>query len=220
MISVFTLSCLLTGMVYPNSWACSRLPRVSLALDNKITWLLICHNLSAARHPATSLPISRSVAITMVLKSNGRPSTCGPVAQADNTVRSTSAAPRSRLLIRQRHWCRFLLSARHDTLHGARCSVTFGITLARHLESVDIAVRCGHGCRPRQRRMRARGAPSRVEMLGPSARRTFQLRPAAEWRAVTTFCESLPVRRYRGFTLEVHHSYSILCEHHLECCLG
>lgn len=86
MISVFTLSCLLTGMVYPNSWACSRLPRVSLALDNKITWLLICHNLSAARHPATSLPISRSVAITMVLKSNGRPSTCGPVAQADNTV--------------------------------------------------------------------------------------------------------------------------------------
>jgi len=133
MVSVLTLSYLLTGTVYPNSW--TRFSSESLGVltasegfyragqQDDATFGM----LEPVSHPAPDhvfARISRSGDITMVPKSIGRPSSCGPSTLVDDTVS---------LLVQVR--------MPHDTPHGAQCTVTAGITLARQLGAVGRAAR-------------------------------------------------------------------------------
>ncbi|KAI9432697.1 hypothetical protein H4582DRAFT_1087282 [Lactarius indigo] len=136
MVSVLTLSFLLTGTVYPNSW-----PRFSSesmgilsaaegfyrpghkpsAMDNAASRML-----GPVSHAAPDFfaRISRSGEVTVAPRSIRRPSSCGPATLVDNSAS---------LLVRVR--------MPHDTPRGARCAVTSGITLAPRLESAGKAVR-------------------------------------------------------------------------------
>lgn len=95
MVSLLTLSFLLTGTVYPNSW--TRFSSESLGMltegfyragqpDDSSPSLL--ESVSHATPDHVFAQISRSGDITMVPRSIGRPSSCGPATQVDNTVRS------------------------------------------------------------------------------------------------------------------------------------
>jgi hypothetical protein len=132
MVSLLTLSFLLTGTVYPNSW--TRFSSESLGMltegfyragqQDDTTWSTMREPVSHATPDHVFARISRSGDITMVPRSIGRPSSCGPATQVDSTAS---------LLVQVR--------VPHDTPHGARCSVTSGITLARHLEAASRAAR-------------------------------------------------------------------------------
>ncbi|KAI9454222.1 hypothetical protein BJY52DRAFT_1225196 [Lactarius psammicola] len=136
MVSVLTLSFLLTGTVYPNSW--TRFSSESLGMltasegfyrtghrtptiDDAASSTL--EPVSYATPDLVFARISRSGDITMAPRSIGRPSSCGPATLVDNTVS---------LLVQFR--------MPHDTPRGARCAVTSGITLARQLEAAGKAV--------------------------------------------------------------------------------
>ena len=97
MVSVLTLSYLLTGTVYPNSW--TRFSSESLGMltavegfysagqqDDAASRMLEPVSHAAPDHVFAR--ISRSGEITMAPRSIGRPSSCGPATLVDNTVRS------------------------------------------------------------------------------------------------------------------------------------
>lgn len=93
MVSVFTLSYLLTGTVYPNSW--TRFSSESLGMFTAAEGFYRAGQqedgmLKPVSHPMPDhvfARISRSGDITMIPKSIGRPSSCGPATLVDNTVR-------------------------------------------------------------------------------------------------------------------------------------
>ncbi|KAF8260283.1 hypothetical protein EI94DRAFT_1833944 [Lactarius quietus] len=133
MVSALTLSYLLTGTVYPNSW--TRFSSESLGMltaaegfynpgqkDNAVSGML--EPVSHAEPDHVFARISKSGDITMVPTCIRRPSPCGPAALVDNTFS---------LLVQVR--------MPRDTPHGARCAVTSGITLARWLEVAGKAAR-------------------------------------------------------------------------------
>ncbi|KAH9061957.1 hypothetical protein EDB87DRAFT_1576281 [Lactarius vividus] len=157
MVSVLTLSFLLTGTVYPNSW--TRFSSESMSMFSATEgFYRPGHQPSTFDDAASSMlepvshaapdffaRISRSGDITMVPRSIGRPSSCGPATLVDNSVS---------LLVQVR--------IPHDTPRGARCAVTAGITLARRLE--------------------AAGKPARVQVwsLAPNADTWGDSRPQRE----------------------------------------
>ncbi|KAH9013019.1 hypothetical protein EDB85DRAFT_2035398 [Lactarius pseudohatsudake] len=136
MVSVLTLSFLLTGTVYPNSW--TRFSSESMGMFSPAEGFYrpghppstfdgaASNMLEPVSHAAPDFfaRISRSGDITMAPRSIGRPSSCGPATLVDNSVS---------LLVQVR--------MPHDTPRGARCAVTSGITLARRLEAAGKAAR-------------------------------------------------------------------------------
>lgn len=128
MVSLLTLSYLLTGTVYPNSW--TRFSSESMGMFTEGFYRprqpddAISKPVSHATPDHVFARLSRNGDTTMVPRSIGRPTSCGSAIQVDNTVS---------LLVQVR--------MPHDTPHGARCSVTSGITLARHLEAAGRAAR-------------------------------------------------------------------------------
>jgi hypothetical protein len=95
MVSLLTLSFLLTGTVYPNSW--TRFSSESLGMltegfyrpgqQDDSAWSTMREPVSHATPDHVFARISRSGDITMVPRSIGRPSSCGPATQVDSTVR-------------------------------------------------------------------------------------------------------------------------------------
>jgi hypothetical protein len=144
MVSLLTLSYLLTGTVYPNSW--TRFSSESMGMFTEGFYRprqpddAIFKPVSHATPDHVFAQISRNGDITMVPRSIGRPTSCGSAIQVDNTVRRPwrRVAVHSFVTLVQ---VSLLVQVRmpHDTPHGARCSVTSGITLARHLEAAGRA---------------------------------------------------------------------------------
>lgn len=137
MVSVLTLSYLLTGTVYPNSWtgvltAAEGFYRTGHQPPPTMITAVASSNGGSMLEPVSHAApervfarISRSGEITMMAsRSIGRPSSCGPATVVDNTVS---------LLVQVR--------MPHDAPRGARCAVTSGITLARRLEAAGKGAR-------------------------------------------------------------------------------
>jgi hypothetical protein len=111
--------------------------------------------------------------ITETLKSTRRSFYCDPSAQADNTVLSTSVASCSRLLIRQRHWCRYSWSPHAMTHCVARDFRSRLTSRSRGTSRLQTSLHgAGVVAGPDDAGLRARGARSRIGVFGPSARRT------------------------------------------------
>ena len=160
-VSVLTLSYLLTGTVYPNSW--TRFSPESLGmLTASEGFYRAGHRPSTIDDAASNklkpvshstlnrvfAQISKSGDITMVQSRIGRPSFCGGATLVDNTVRFCRVAMAHSPAKHSRSWfvlvqVSLLVQVRmpHDTPRGARCAVTSGITLARRLEAAGKVAR-------------------------------------------------------------------------------
>ena len=125
MVSLLTLSFLLIGMVYPNSWT-----RFSSESQGKLTEGSTLEPVGYEIPEYVFARISRSGDITAP-RNIERPSSCGLETLIDNTVRSPSVTSRDRLLIVYSDAGIFTCSGPH----AARCTVSAGITFASHLEA-------------------------------------------------------------------------------------
>jgi hypothetical protein len=158
MVSVLTLSYLLTGTVYPNSW--TRFGSESLDMFTASEGFYCAgHQPSTIDDAASNMvepvshatldrvfaQISRSGDITMVPSSIGRPSPCGPATLVDNTVRRALC---TRFLIRRNTLAHGLVWRRFPCSFRSACHTTHHVVRDARLR---LASRSRGGSRPRAR---------------------------------------------------------------------